>query len=503
MDEPAFDEQLVSVLTRLARGDLIARLPRTDTPDARDGIADLVNVLAEELGTLLTERARSRTELEGVVLELGHVLARHAAGDFSARARRRFDGSPADVLVVQVNAAGEEIEGLVSDLHQQRAQIEREARTRAASRLSAISVLSAGVAHELNNPLTFILMNLQLVQEQLAGMSPPDVGRFDAILDSLRDTEAGVHRVTSIVETLKRLTPGERAGDSVVDLAEIVDSSLRMVRNVVDHKADLICIHHDPLRVHADSARLGQVVINLVHNAALAFDITSISNNRIDVSTRLDGQMAIIEVRDNGVGIPAENHEAIFDAFFSTRRAQDGTGLGLSISRQTMLELGGDLTVQSVPGEGSTFRAVMPVADEDIELEDGTSTPSATPAQPQAQILIVDDEPGIVEIMARALDDHEVTRETGGAAAIAQLQQNPFDLVLCDMMMPDIDGVDVYEACRASPANRETRFVIFTGGVFTRRAREFVERESVLVCHKPVAVQILRTLVSEALADRT
>ena len=376
LGERSFDEQLVDVFVRLSQGDLDARLPRTGNRDNRDVIAYLVNVLAEELAELFAERDLSRRDLEAVVLELGDVLTRHAAGDFSAQATRRFDGSPADVLAFQINAAGEEIDGLVSDLHQQRERIEREARTRAASRLSAISVLAAGVAHEVNNPLTFILMNLQLAQSELAVMSSSD-HRVEPILEKLRNAEAGVQRVSSIVQTLRQLTRHERSQGAPIDVTAIVDSSLRMLSNVVDSKAKLTCVHHDPLRVRIDAARLGQVVINLVHNAALAFDTASVADNRIEVSTCRDGQMAVIEVRDNGVGIAAEHHEAVFDAFFSTRLAQDGTGLGLTISRQTMLEFGGDLTVQSVPGEGSTFRAVMPTTDEEFETGDGAPTPAA------------------------------------------------------------------------------------------------------------------------------
>ena len=374
--EPSFDEQLTDVFVRLSRGDLDARLPRTGNRDDRDVISYLVNVLAEELEALCSERDRVRRDLEKVVVELGDVLTRHASGDFSARARRRFDGSPADVLAFQVNAAGEEIDGLVSDLQQQRERIEREARTRAASRLSAISVLAAGVAHEVNNPLTFILMNLQLAQNELAEMASSD-SRMESLLQKLRDAEAGVDRVSDIVKTLRQLTRHDRSHSKPVDVTQIVDSSLRMVRNVVDSKAELTCVHNDGLRVWADAARLGQVVINLVHNAALAFDAASVADNRIEVSTRLDGGMAVIEVRDNGVGIAAQHHDAIFDAFFSTRSSQDGTGLGLTISRKTMLEFGGELTVESVLGEGSTFRAVMPTTDEEIETGRRVCGPSS------------------------------------------------------------------------------------------------------------------------------
>ncbi len=384
VDRHAFDEQLVRVFIQLSQGDLTARLQRTGQRDTRDVIAYLVNVLAEELTELFAQRERSRGELESVVTEVGDVLARHAAGDFSAVATRRLDGSPADVLAFQVNAAGEEIHGLISDLQQQRDRLEREARTRSADRLSAISVLAAGVAHEVNNPLTSILMNLQLAQEQVARMAPP--GTADAVMTCLRDAEVGVQRVASIVRTLKQLSPTERGQATLIDVPATVDASVRMLRNVLDHRAQLTCTHGDRLLARCDGPRFGQVVINLVHNAALSFESSSIARNRIDVSTRREGSMAILEVRDNGVGIPAENLESVFDAFFSTRGGTEGTGLGLSISRQTMLEFGGDLTVESAEGQGSLFRAFMPAADDDSAASDDSVSGAVCVPRRRAQI---------------------------------------------------------------------------------------------------------------------
>ncbi len=503
MDDGTFDQQLIDVFIQLSQGDLTARLPRTGARDERDVIAYLVNVLAEELSELFAERERARIDLESMVLELGEVLTRHAAGDFSAQATRRLDGSPADVLAFQVNAAGEEIDGLVTDLQKQRERIEREARTRAASRLSAISVLAAGVSHELNNPLSFTLMNLQLIQEQLQELAEAGDGRFDDMLLGLRDAEAGVHRVSSISQTLKQLAPGPHAADVEVDVATTVDSSLRMLRNVVDQRATLTCTHQDPLIVRADVGRLGQVVINLVHNAALAFEASSPALNRIDVETRREDRLAVIEIRDNGVGIPAEHIHSIFDAFFSTRREQDGTGLGLSISRQTMLEFGGDLTAESTVGEGSLFRATLPVCDEISPAAGGPQEqPSSHVMTGRAQVLVVDDEPSVVTIISRILKSHDVTTETRGATAIERLGEMTFDLVLCDMMMPDVDGEDVYRAWCESDS-REASFVIITGGAFTKKAQDFIDQGNVPVCYKPMNVPLLRGLVDDALLQRS
>lgn len=506
MDETTFDEQLVDVFIQLSQGDLTARLPRSGQRDTRDVIAYLVNVLAEELTELFAERETARKGLETAVLELGDVLARHAAGDFTARADRRFDGSPADVLAFQVNSAGEEIGGLVQDLQEQQERIEREARTRAASRLTAISVLAAGVAHEVNNPLTYTLMNLQLVQEELAAMNRSGDSNFDALLESLRDAETGVHRVATIARTMRQLSPGDQERKSRFNVTDVVDGSLRMLRNIVGHKAQLTCTHRQGMTAHGDAARIGQVVINLVHNAVLAFKDSPVMDNRIDVVTYQeiteigDRSMAVIEVRDNGVGIEPETLPRVFDAFFSTRGPQEGTGLGLSISRQTMLEAEGDLTVESTLGVGTVFRASLPV-DADGAQDEESQDPQAASGGQRARILVVDDEPAILDIVRRSLEGHAVTTATNGATACALLSEHTFDLVLCDMMMPDVDGIDVYDAFRAQPYQQHARFIIITGGAFTQKAQDFVDRESVPTCQKPVSVHTLRALVRDALAN--
>ncbi len=497
-DASSFHEQLVSVFISLSQGDLTARLPRNGRRDTEDIIAYLVNVLAEELTELFAERDRSRASLEETVLELGEVLSRHAAGDFSSQATRRLDGSPSDVLAFQVNAGGEEIGGLITDLRQQREQIEREAHTRATGRLSAISTLAAGVAHELNNPLTFTLMNVEHVQDALDNLDKEDDGgRFTALVESLKEAVTGIDRMASIVDSLRELAPDERPVNTVIDLCQTVDSSLRMVQNVVSHRAQLSCTHRDELTVCADAARLGQVVINLVQNASLAFETASLASNCISVATRLENSQAVIEVSDNGVGIPAADLELIFDAFFSTRRPNEGAGLGLSISRQTMREFGGDLQVESTHGRGSTFRAALPAVD--IPTAQGEEQSPEVPVT-GAKILVIDDEPEICRIITLVLAEHEVIAETDGAAAMALVKQEAFDLVLCDMMMPNADGIDIYEAFCSGAANKDGRFVVITGGVFTPRAREFMDRTRVPFVTKPVRGKDLRRLVARILS---
>ena len=447
----------------------------------------------------MLSRDCSTASLEATVLELGEVLSRHAAGDFSAQATRRFDGSPSDVLAFHVNAAGEEIGGLITDLRQQREQIERVAHTRATGRLSAISTLAAGVAHELNNPLTFTLMNVEHVQDALDKLDKEnDGGRFADLMESLKEAVSGIDRMASIVDSLRELAPDERPVNTVIDLCQTVDSSLRMVQNVVSHRAQLSCTHQDELTVYADAARLGQVVINLVQNASLAFETASLASNRISVATRLEDSQAVIEVSDNGVGIPAADLKVIFDAFFSTRKPNEGAGLGLSISRQTMREFGGDLQVESTHGGGSTFRAVLPAVD--IPTAGGEDQQSPELPVTGAKILVIDDEPEICRIITLVLAEHEVIAETDGDAAMALVKQEAFDLVLCDMMMPNADGIDIYEAFCSGAANKDSRFVVITGGVFTPRAREFMDRTRVPFVTKPVRGKDLRRLVARILS---
>lgn len=203
----------------------------------------------------------------------------------------------------------------------------------------------------------------------------------------------------------------------------------------------------------------------------------------------------MIEFSDNGVGIEAEHVDAIFDRLFSTRQPHEGAGLGLSISRRTLLELDGQLSVESAPGGGSNFRAVLPWVAAPPNTDQAKEADTDDPLPRSAHILAIDDEPEICNVVKRVLERHEVTTASDGMEAATKVREDSFDLVLCDMMMPNADGIDVYEVYRA--AKNGGRFVVMTGGVFTPPPREVVNRTGLPVVNKPVKSKELRRAVSD------
>lgn len=365
------DEQFVTALLdgfiRLAQGEFDARLERTGLRDTEDTIAYLFNLMAEEIGELFALRQQHRERIESIIRSVTDVLVRIGAGEFDARVERTFDGSPEDVLAYLVNSAAEEVQGLFQEREQKNALLEEQAARQAIAERSAFSTLSAGVGHELNNPLTYAAGNLDFIEQELSALKDDgDLGRLPELLEAIQDARMGVQRAARIAADLKKLTPATRVRLLPECLSEVVDSALTLIRNSVAHRARLECRYADLPPVLADRGRLGQVLVNLVQNALHALPPERrMEDNLIEVITRPSGDhMVVVEVRDNGVGISPENLPRIFDSFFTTRPVGEGTGLGLPISKRMVVDHGGRIEVESTVGRGSTFRVFLRVAEE-------------------------------------------------------------------------------------------------------------------------------------------
>ena len=208
----------------------------------------------------------------------------------------------------------------------------------------------------------------------------------------------------------------------------------------------------------------------------------------------------IVEVKDTGSGMSPETMSRIFDPFFTTKPVGLGTGLGLAISYRIVRDLGGDIEVESRPGGGSTFRVLLPIAQDAAVAHSAPPEPGVPP--PRARILVIDDEPMVCRSLRRVLcGQHEVAVEISGAAALASIQSGRrYDVVLCDLMMPEMSGVDLYHALERIAPDQARRVVFMTGGAFTDRARDFLATISNVHVAKPIAAAALRALVREAVA---
>ncbi len=219
------------------------------------------------------------------------------------------------------------------------------------------------------------------------------------------------------------------------------------------------------------------------------------ADHEIRLSTALVGDRVIIAVSDTGCGIAPEHLERIFDPFFTTKPVGIGTGLGLSICHGIVTGLGGRIEVQSCLGRGTTVSVSLPAARSAAAPVRGEQ--ARAPVEP-ARILIVDDEPAIVRALQRRLAPHRIESASGGAQALALLEQDQgFDVVLCDLMMPDLTGMEIHARVQKRWPELADRFVFMTGGAFTARAREFLEQVKNPRLDKPVDMLALLELIAK------
>ncbi|WP_373047056.1 ATP-binding protein [Vulgatibacter sp.] len=397
-----------------------------------------------------------------------------------------FDGTPALLLMVRDST---ERRRLQSQLVQ-------------ADRMVSVGTLAAGVAHEINNPLAYVISNLQYAVHELGAW---DDDKHAEIRVALQEAVSGSDRVRQIVQDLKtfsRSDEGECQGP--LDVREVLAASLSIARQELKHRALLEQELGPTPPVVANDGRLGQVFLNLLVNAAQAIPEGNAGEQRIRVVTRTaPSGRAVIEVHDTGAGIPEAIRERIFDPFFTTKPAGLGTGLGLSICRNLVAQMGGRLSFTSEVGRGTTFVVELPPAAAEAP-EAGPPAPAPAAARAPgggSRILVIDDEPLICNAVQRSLGSrHEVHVARDGREALERLRAGePFDLLLCDLMMPEVTGMEIHEELARSHPALLARTAFLTGGAFTERARAFLDETTVPVLHKPFSASALREFVEERL----
>jgi len=349
-----------------------------------------------------------------------------------------------------------------------RAQLEQ------AERLTALGRMAAGVAHEINNPLAYMLLTVEALTRHLAA------ARVDAgLLDMCADLRHGVDRIATIARDLRVYARHEAELYGSVDLAMVLQQSERLAAHELRPRIDLTVEHAALPEVSGAATRLEQVFVNLLLNAghAIADDR---SDGQVAVRARAGAREVIVEVEDNGAGIPAENIHRVFDPFFTTRPAHMGMGLGLGICRDIVARLGGSISVASEVGRGTTMTVTLPIAapvNSTSAARSAPAAPRATRAPVRRRILVIDDEPLIAAIVSATLGEmHDVVVETRAADGLA-------------------------EVARRRPG-MEHRFAFLTGGAYTARSQGFLERIANARLMKPFSSQALIDLVDAATTSR-
>jgi signal transduction histidine kinase len=391
------------------------------------------------------------------------------------------------------------IVGLVRDISDQK---KLQAHLLVTDRMASIGTLAAGVAHEINNPLASLMANLDLASREVVRIAGGKSSTPQSLLEleeELGDAREATQRVSQIVRDLRLFSRAAEDQRGAVDVRRILDSSIRMAWNEIRHRAKLARDYRSVSRVVANDARLGQVFLNLLINAAQAIPEGNADGNEVKISTYAQGRdHVVVEISDTGQGIPESVKQRLFTPFFTTKPVGVGTGLGLSICHRIVTSLGGDITVESQEGRGATFRVVLPVASTGTADE---PTPTPEPARPfrRGRVLVVDDEAMIRRSIARSLGtQHDVTTAASGREALELLVGGErFDMIFCDLMMPEMTGMELHAVLMMTSPEQARQMVFLTGGAFTESARRFLSDVPNVAVDKPFDPQKLIAMVNE------
>ncbi|MEM7435319.1 MAG: ATP-binding protein [Myxococcota bacterium] len=364
-------------------------------------------------------------------------------------------------------------------------------------RMSAIGTLTASSIHEIKNPLTFVWNHLRTLSSDLSALP-------SQMRDIIREAYEGTDRIRAISKEITELSHGGDFPETeIVDLKQALDQAIRMARPETQHRTSIVReFDENSLYTPGSKTRVSQVFLNLIVNAAQAIEPGDQARNTITVrARRIESESLCVEVQDTGPGIPAQLLRRVFDPFVTTKPAGRGTGLGLSICRRIVHSLGGTIEIQSHPGQGTVVRVILKQAQRPpVPLSAPPPSISATrrAAGRRLSVLVVDDEPVIARLIQKALVDHDVTIANDGREAVALMGTHSYDVILCDLIMPEMTGMDVYRAAlqRAVPVHE--RIVFMTGGAFTQRAQDFLQRVPNLRIEKPFELSHLERTIEEA-----
>lgn len=443
---------------------------------------------------------------EQVSKHLENAVATKTGFEFELRILRQGTGEVRKVRAVgRVELSSDQepigIFGVFQDVTEQRTAQQRLAHT---ERLASLGTLAAGIGHEINNPLSYVLGNLELAADDLEDLASGDLESTPAellrIRELLAEAETGAERIRDIVHAFRgfsrQVTPSP---SQAVDVISACESSLAMAHSQIHHRATLQRRYEASPKVLGNETSLSQVVLNLVFNALTAMD--GIETERVlSVGVRVASGDVFIEVSDTGCGMDEDTLTRVFEPFFTTASTTGGTGLGLSIVHNLVRELGGSVDIQSQPGRGSTFTIRIP------ELVDGAA-PKPLSSRPGRQrplltghVLIIDDDVLTARTLARMLErQFEVSMAHDGAEALRLLETNEYDVVVCDLMMPKMGGVEVYRQLDKRWPELLDRTLFITGGAYSPTESELAATLGERLLSKPIPAATLRGRVQDLL----
>ena len=360
----------------------------------------------------------------------------------------------------------------------------------------SLSQLAAGIAHEINNPLAYAMGNLSFAIEHLQGL-PDSTPELSTVLAALRDALEGAERVRRTVRDLKMFARPESDRKGPVDVERALRAAISMGNMEIRHRARLALDFDVVPPAHSNESHLAHVFLNLLLNATHALGEADAQKNEIRVTVRhLPSDRVMVEIRCSGPTVTAVSET--LDSF-PMSRLRESTDLGLALCQRLVQGSGGELSVENPADKGPTFKVLLLPAREGADSI--IPSPGRRSGLQRARVLVVDDEPRIGSAIARILDPaHDVTAVYTARDAIARLERGEqYDVILCDILMPQMSGYDLYRSLQQIAPQFVNRIIFMTGGPFSSRGAGFLDTVPNARLEKPFSPEALRTLVQRTL----
>lgn len=402
-----------------------------------------------------------------------------------------------------------------------------EARLTQADRLASVGLLASGVAHEINNPLTYVIYNLESILEELpllweAARRCAELASCEGVAEIDEDTRElltsehleelqalgrssldGAHRISEIVRDLRTFSSTDDGRRGPVEVNRLIEGALTLTASEIKYRARVDRQLGVVPDIIGSEEQLSQVFLQLLVNACQAIKEGDASANFIRISTEVDDGHVVVSVSDSGAGIRAEHLDKLFDPFFTTKDERLGTGLGLSVCHNIVRSHSGTIEVRSEPGCGASFVVRLPMSVSEVPLSTPSKRqPTSSGRNRRGRVLIIDDDPMLGVVLKRALKEHhDVTVIHSGAGAQELLRQDDeFDVLLCDLMMPEVTGMSLFAWLEEHLPQLCSRVIFMSGGAFTSDASALLRRVPNPQLSKPFDRSKLRALVA-ALVD--
>lgn len=483
----------------------------------------LAKMLGYEPSELVGMSARELFSADSIDIVLENIRSGHDK-PYEASGFRK-DGSPIQVEVVGrnisykgKNARVAAIRDIADRKRAEKEKKELQDQLYQTDKMNTVGQLAAGISHEISNPICFMLPNLQLLQKHTcliqelvnlyeSGAHDSDIAEFrkankmstitEEITRMFSDCLDGAERVRDITRELRQFSRMDDAPAEQVDLSKLVESSLKIASSEIKCRARVIRKYKDIPNISVHRGKVNQVLLNIIINAVQAIEEGRIEENWIRVATGQENEQVFVEIANSGAPIPAEVLPKIFDPFFTDKPQDKGTGLGLSISYSIVQQHGGRIDVESSAENGTVFRVWLPV-DTGLKTRPVEVAKLGKKTVSHYRILVIDDEEAIRNYLVGSLQTHHNVEEAKSGREAFQIlsRDRAFDVVLCDLMMPDLSGMDLYERLEKEHIDITGKFIFLTGGAYTPKSKEFLKRITNPIAEKPIFNNELFELVN-------